>query len=210
MFDSRPGFDIADEVIEAPLHVDSKRRRGQVGIGKGDGPILLVDIPPLLIPIRADDVLVESGDHRVESGREPRPVIADDGQDALGFEGPVSLGIKGVEIEPVDGLGDGDQVKAMIGKVGMFGGLDGIMDIGKNDGVVELLPADIGGLYDLKGGRQPLGDLAVAGAAIPGLFFSWRQAQQVIKKRIGVSRPELGVFIGPGGEIVFHHRFIMD
>ncbi|MNE26998.1 hypothetical protein D3C80_1203890 [compost metagenome] len=65
MFYGRPGIEVSNQVLQAPAKRYGKMRNFNIGKGEGDCLVLFIDILPLRIPVRAQNIIIKVCDDLV-------------------------------------------------------------------------------------------------------------------------------------------------
>lgn len=110
------------------------------------------------------------GYHRIHLRCYRQQGIAGNGKQPVILQRTVHFFVKSIEVEPVNGLRNCDQVKLLISKVRCFCPFCLIDNVGGGSGVFYLLFTEIGSIYSIKMSSELYRKLAVARTTIPGSF----------------------------------------
>ncbi len=141
----RPCIRIADQVGGPPLHFDGKRRRRQFLKREIEGAIALLHMATLRRPVRANDILVEMLDDRIDFRIRLHHAIGDESQDRSWPADTARVLVESGKIEPVRCLGRRHEVHGSIRNSTALCRRDPVFDSPMHCGLLDLLRTTIGG-----------------------------------------------------------------
>jgi hypothetical protein len=142
----RPGAQIVEHLVQRQVAPDLEIRRLDVGAGKGHAAVAEVDPAPFGRPVGADRVGRVVPDDFRQCRVAVQQRVSPGGEQAARLEHPPHFGEKGFVAEPVQGLGDRDQVAAVIAQAADFGRRLPVVDAGMGLGLGQLLGRKIRGM----------------------------------------------------------------
>jgi len=130
-------------------------------------------------------------------------LVGPDREYATGAKDPDRLGKELINIEPVERLGDSNQIDRGRVQRGSLGSRDAIRNALYWRSRVNLRCTGVSGDHDVKVFGERASCLAVAGRAIPGACTTFRAACEECEQRLRVRGSVRTVVTGVAGEMIF-------
>lgn len=172
--------------------------------GKVDVGIAAIDEPAFRRPEGSDLVVVEPRKTRLHRRIvEPKHAIADQGEGRARRPEPSRLGLEGRAVEPVSGLGRGDQIGAAVWKRQVFGGRAEVGDPPVRGSIRDLRAAGVRAHHLREMVRELHRQLAAAAAHIERPMPSGRKGREMGGQRRWIRGPEPGIVAPASVEPVY-------
>src|SRR5690606_561713 len=108
------------------------------------------------------------------------------------------------KIKPMNGLCNNDQVECAVGEIGMFCGLDRIVNINMLLRLINLYLADIRSIDPIERFTELTGNLAISGSTIPSRLLMACQGKNIGKQFFRIMWSIFSVLIRIRGKVIFH------
>jgi len=161
----RPGSHVIDQLVGAPVGNDAEIADLQLAKGYGDRRVLVLDDCPFRRPVVLN--LGEDIQHdRIDVIVNDAILITPECEDSAGFQHPIRFNKERVDVEPVQCLGDRDQIDGTVRQSGVLGSRDAIVDVTGFVRRVDLLFAgvrrdNLGEMRNQRSSRLPVSRRAV-------------------------------------------------
>lgn len=198
-----PGVEVTGKLAGCPLKAELQIRAGNFFKRKKDVPVVVIDELSCGIPVRTRLVLIKIHKQFINFLIDAQQRITPHRQQSSWHGGAFYLFVEIRQVEPVEGLADSDQVELMIRESGVFRRSNGVVNIPGPESVIELLPADVCGVYLVKMAGEMKCYLTITGGAIPGGQPSVKVSENKLKKGFRIRGPESSILFRLPGKIIF-------
>jgi len=147
-------------------------------------------------------VCVDGLDEGIDLPIDEAVLVTPERQDAARLQYPPGLGEERIDVEPVQRLGDRDEVDGRGSQAGVLGARDQKFDVARAAGGRDLLLARVGCNDPIEVAGDRSGCLAVAGCTVPGQRPLPAAAGQEIEECVRVARPRRRIAGGMTGEVI--------
>jgi len=145
---------------------------------------------------------VKIGQHRVDAGIYLRPRVAPKREHASVLQHVVRFAPEGREIEPVDGLSDGDQIDRVTLETRILGGREPIVDRRMRRSRGQQLATDVRGNDFRKMRSETDCRLSAPGGAIPREIMLTALLMEVVEQRQRITEASPVIGRGDRGEMI--------
>ncbi|MCY1432742.1 hypothetical protein D9M71_487500 [compost metagenome] len=161
---------------------------------------------PLGRPVRSDGVVIEALDQGIYRPFNVQYAVGDERHGGVGPRDAAHLVVEPVQVQPVSGLGDGDQVDAGVGKPAVFGKRRSVGHPFMGLGLFHLGGAGVRRDDPVEALGQQHRQLAGTASAIERQPVARAGGSQFFDQCDRVGGPVSRIVRGAGGEVVFERR----